>query len=169
MADLPKAGDIAPDFTLPDQDGVPRRLSDYRGSWVVLFFYPKDDTPGCTREACNFRDRHTELQDMGATVLGLSVDPVRRHAKFAAKYDLPFTLLADEGRTVVRDYGVWGEKRFMGRIFDGINRVSVLIDPEGRIAKVYPKVKPAAHTEEVIADLEALTAERAKQTADSGA
>jgi thioredoxin-dependent peroxiredoxin len=147
-------GDVAPDFTLPDQTGVERRLSDYRGNWVVIFFYPKDDTPGCTREACNFRDRHDELRRLGATVLGISVDPVRRHQKFIDKYDLPFTLLSDEEKSVVRLYGVWGEKRFMGRLFDGTHRVSFLIDPEGRIARVYPKVKPDTHTDEVIRDLE---------------
>ena len=168
MADLLQVGDIAPDFTLPDQNGELRRLSEYRGKWVVLFFYPKDDTPGCTKEACNFRDRHSELQDLGATVLGLSVDPVKRHAKFAEKYDLPFTLLSDEEQTVVREYGVWGEKRFMGRVFDGLNRVSVLIDPDGKVAKVYPKVKPDEHTAEVIADLEALAAERPEQIVVSG-
>ena len=161
MAITLQPGDDAPGFTLPDQNGAAHSLQDYRGGWVVLFFYPKDDTPGCTREACSFRDSHGELQELGATVLGISTDPVSRHKRFAAKYSLPFTLLSDEEKVVVREYGVWGEKRFMGRIFDGLNRVSFLIDPEGRIARVYPKVKPDEHTAQVIADLVALRSERA--------
>lgn len=160
MAITLQPGDAAPEFTLPDQNDTPHTLSEYRGGWVVLFFYPKDDTPGCTREACSFRDRHDELRELGATVIGISVDPVARHARFVSKYALPFTLLSDVDKEVVRAYGVWGEKRFMGRIFDGSHRVSFLIDPEGRIARVYAKVKPDLHTGEVIADLVALGAER---------
>jgi peroxiredoxin Q/BCP len=161
MAVTLQPGDPAPDFTLPDQNGVPHALSDYRGGWVVLFFYPKDDTPGCTREACSFRDRYAEIQALGATVIGISVDPVSRHARFVTKYSLPFTLLSDAEKEIVREYGVWGEKRFMGRVFDGSHRVSFLIDPEGRIARVYPKVKPDQHTEEVIRDLVELQTKRA--------
>jgi len=146
-------GDRAPAFTLKDQKGDKRRLSEFRGRWVLLYFYPKDDTPGCTREACGFRDNHAAIRKMGAEVLGVSVDPVARHGKFAAKYDLPFTLLADEGKEVVGKYGVWGPKKFMGREYEGTHRASFLIDPKGKIAKVYPKVKAASHAEEVLEDL----------------
>lgn len=149
-------GDPAPDFTLPDQHGRPHRLADYRGRWVLIYFYPKDDTPGCTKEACAIRDRFSDFEQQNAAVLGISTDPVRRHKKFAEKYTLPFTLLADENKEVVQLFGAWGRKKFMGREYDGTHRISFLIDPEGRIARIYGKVKPAEHAGEVLNDLESL-------------
>lgn len=151
-----EAGEPAPNFTLPDQEGKTHQLSDYRGRWVLIYFYPKDDTPGCTKEACAIRDNFPSFQGHEAVVLGVSTDSVRSHQKFVTKYELPFTLLADDGKEVVNLYGVWGKKKFMGREYDGTHRVSFLIDPEGKIAKVYPKVKPETHAEEVLHDLEQL-------------
>lgn len=149
---------IAPAFSLSDQEGKVRALKEYRGQWVVLYFYPKDDTPGCTVEACSFRDNFAALKKAGAVVLGVSVDPVKKHAKFVEKYSLPFTLLADEEKRVVELYGVWGKKKFMGREYMGTNRVSFLIDPKGKLAKIYDPVKPAEHVSEVLADIRALSA-----------
>lgn len=154
---MPKVGDKAPDFSLPDQKGEIHSLSDQKGKWVLLYFYPKDDTPGCTKEACEIRDNYSTFKNMGITVFGVSVDPVKKHAKFAEKYDLPFTLLSDENKDVVNAYGVWGKKKFMGREYMGTNRVSFLIDPQGKIAKVYEQVKPAEHATEVLADAKSLT------------
>jgi peroxiredoxin Q/BCP len=150
------AGDRAPEFALPDQNGKVHKLSASKGKWRILYFYPKDDTPGCTKEACAFRDNQTKLKRLGAVILGVSVDPVEKHKKFVDKYELPFTLLSDADKNVVREYGVWGKKKFMGREYMGTNRVSFLIDPRGRIAKVYPKVKPAEHAEEIARDLREL-------------
>lgn len=147
---------IAPDFCLLDQEGKEHTLKQYRGKWVILYFYPKDDTPGCTVEACSFRDNFAALRRSSVVVLGVSVDPVKKHAKFVKKYDLPFTLLADEEKTVVNLYGVWGKKKFMGREYMGINRVSFLIDPKGKLIKIYDPVKPAEHVEEVLSDMESL-------------
>ncbi len=138
---------------LPDQDGVSHKLSDYKGQWVLLYFYPKDDTPGCTMEACAIRDNFPAFGKLQAQVFGVSVDPVAKHKKFADKYKLPFTLLSDEDKLVVNAYGVWGKKKFMGREYMGTNRISFLIDPDGNIAKVYEKVKPKEHAEEVLTDL----------------
>ena len=152
-----KAGEMAPTFALPDQDGKTHALAEYRGQWVLLYFYPKDDTEGCTKEACMIRDDFPRFQDLQAVVLGVSVDSVASHKKFAEKYSLPFTLLADESKEVVRAYGVLGLKKFMGREYEGTHRVSFLIDPEGSIAKVYPKVVPSEHAQEVLADLATLT------------
>lgn len=149
---------IAPAFSLPDQNGKMHVLKDYRGGWVVLYFYPKDDTPGCTIEACSFRDNFSALKKIGAVVLGVSIDPVKKHAKFVEKYSLPFTLLSDEEKRIVRLYGVWGKKKFMGREYMGTNRVSFLIDPKGRIAKIYDPVKPAEHVAEVLTDIRELAA-----------
>lgn len=146
----------APDFTLPDQEGVPHALSSYQGKWVLLYFYPKDDTPGCTVEACMLRDEFQDFEKIQAAVLGVSTDSVASHKKFALKYELPFTLLADENKEVVGMYGVFGEKKFMGRTYMGTERTSFLIDPSGNIAKVYGKVKPEIHAAEVLADLKAL-------------
>lgn len=146
----------APEFTLPDQDGKNHSLTDYRGKWVLLYFYPKDDTPGCTIEACTIRDQFADFQNIGAVVLGISTDSVASHKKFATGYNLPFTLLADVNKEVVGAYGVFGEKKFMGRTYMGTSRTSFLISPEGNIAKVYEKVKPESHAAEVIADLKAL-------------
>ncbi len=150
---MPSAGEAAPDFALPDQNGVEHRLSAYRGQWVLLYFYPKDDPPGCTAEACAIRDNLPAFGTLGAQVLGGSVDSVASHARFAAKYGIGFRLLADEGKEVVTLYGVWGKKKFMGREFMGTKRTSFLIDPQGRIAKVYTDLKPDRHAEEVLKDL----------------
>ena len=152
-------GDKAPDFTLPDQEGHMHKLSDYKGDWVLLYFYPKDDTPGCTTEACVLRDRFEDFGEAGITVLGVSADTVKSHAKFVQKHSLPFTLLADEKKEVVALYGVYGEKKFMGREYMGINRVSFLIDPDGIVAKAYAIVKPAPHADEVYEDVKRLKRE----------
>lgn len=152
-------GDIAPLFELADQNGKHHTLKSYQGKWVILFFYPKDDTPGCTKEACAFRDNYSEFQKENITVFGISIDPVSKHEKFVAKYNLPFTLLSDENKEVVESYGVFGEKKFMGKTYMGTNRVSFLINPEGKIAKIYPKVKPVEHAEEVLKDYKNLALE----------
>lgn len=151
-----KKGHKAPDFTLPDQKGKEHSLSDYRGKWVLVYFYPKDDTPGCTTEACTLQDNRTKYSRQKAVILGISPDGVESHSSFARKFGLKFTLLADEDRKVVRRYGVWGQKKFMGREYEGVHRVSFLVDPDGRIAKVYPDVKPAEHADEVLEDIKAL-------------
>ena len=156
MNTFPQAGTLAPDFSLPDQNGVSRTLSSYRGHLVVLYFYPKDDTPGCTKEACRFRDGYADFTAAGIIVLGVSVDTVKKHAKFAEKYTLPFLLLADEDRIVVELYGVWAKKKFMGREYMGILRTTFLIDQEGKIAKVYENVKPEDHAGEVLRDVKQL-------------
>jgi len=148
-----KLGDKAPAFTLPDQKGKMHSLKDYKGKWVLIYFYPKDDTPGCTKEACAIRDNYPKFKKLKIQVFGVSADKVAKHEKFADKYDLPFTLLSDEEKTMIKDYGVWGKKKFMGREYMGINRMSFLIDDKGKIAKVYPKVKPADHAEEVLEDI----------------
>ncbi len=153
-----KVGQKAPGFHLPDQAGKAHDLKDYAGKWVLLYFYPKDDTPGCTVEACTLRDEFPKFKKMKAVVLGVSADPVKKHAKFAQKYDLPFTLLADEEKKLVNAYGVWAKKKFMGREYMGILRNSYLINPEGKIAKIYEGVKPAQHAEEVLQDLKTLGA-----------
>ncbi len=144
---------MAPAFALPDQEGQQHDLKQYRGSWVLLYFYPKDDTTGCTTEACTIRDQWSQFKKAGLVVLGVSTDSPESHAKFATKYKLPFTLLADVQKEVVNTYGVWGEKKFMGRTYQGTRRQSFLIDPQGRIAKVYEKVKPADHAGEVLRDM----------------
>ena len=143
---------IAPNFTLSDQTGQTHSLSDYKGQWVLLYFYPKDDTPGCTTEACQIRDNFVAFKKAGIVVLGVSCDSVKKHEKFAKKFDLPFTLLADEDKKVVELYGVWGEKKFMGREYVGIRRTSFLIDPNGKIAKVYEQVKADGHATEILKD-----------------
>ncbi|NOT29717.1 MAG: thioredoxin-dependent thiol peroxidase [Planctomycetes bacterium] len=155
MAKL-QPGDAAPDVVLPDQDGNTRKLSELRGKWVLVYFYPRDDTPGCTIEACGLRDAAREYSRAGITVLGISADSSKSHRKFADKFQLSFTLLADEEKSVIRAFGAWGKKKFMGREFDGILRQSFLVDPKGKIAKVYSKVKPEEHAGEVLADMAAL-------------
>ena len=150
---IPTVGTLAPDFTLSDQHGELHTLSDYRGKWVLLYFYPKDDTPGCTIEACTIRDQFQDFKKIDATVLGVSTDSVKSHKKFADAYELPFTLLADEEKEVVGKYGVFGERKFMGRAYMGTVRTSFLIAPTGKIVKVYEKVKPAEHAAEVITDI----------------
>jgi len=149
------AGQRAPEISLPDQDGTTRTLSGLRGKWVLVYFYPRDDTPGCTVEACGVRDAWSQFRKAGIEVFGISADTVKSHKKFAGKFALPFTLLADTDKGVIRAYGSWGKKKFMGREFDGILRQSFLVDPSGKIAKVYPKVKPAEHAAEVLADVAA--------------
>jgi peroxiredoxin Q/BCP len=147
----------APSFNLLDQSGAPHALSDYAGKWVVLYFYPKDMTPGCTVEACNFRDNLGRLTGHGAVVLGVSADSVKRHAKFVDQQSLNFPLLADEDHAVCDAYGVWKRKKFMGREYDGIARTTIIINPVGEIAKQYDDVKVSGHVDEVLKDLEALT------------
>lgn len=155
--EMPKVGTQAPDFTLSDQAGESRTLSTYHGKWVLLYFYPKDNTPGCTIEACAIRDQFKDFTKIDAVVLGVSTDSIESHKKFASAYELPFTLLADTHKDVVGQYGVFGEKKFLGKTYMGTKRASFLIDPKGKIAKVYEKVKPGKHAEEVIADLKVLT------------
>jgi len=147
------AGDLAPDFMLPSDRGGTVRLSDLRGQRVVLFFYPKDDTSGCTREACGFRDALPALAQRNATVLGVSPDPVRSHERFRDKYDLNFPLLADEDHAVAEAYGAWGTKKMYGREYEGVLRSTFIIDASGRIEKAYRKVKPAEHAAEVLAEI----------------
>lgn len=151
-----KPNSKAPAFSLPDQNGHIVKLSDFAGQWVLLYFYPKDDTPGCTKEACGFRDHLPKFNKTKVKVLGVSVDSVKSHRKFADKYGLPFTLLADEDKTVVNKYGVWVEKSMYGRKYLGTARTSFLIDPAGKIVKIYEKVKPEQHPAEVLADLKSL-------------
>ncbi len=146
----------APKFTLLDQDGEKRSLSDYEGKKVLLYFYPKDDTPGCTTEACSFRDRLNELKKFGVQVLGVSCDDVKKHKKFVEKFDLNFPLLADTEKEIVNKYGVWLEKSMYGKKYMGIQRDSFLIDENGVIQKHYEKVKPAEHVDQIIADLKSL-------------
>jgi len=148
---LLKEGDKAPSFTADTSGGGRVSLSDFAGKHVVLYFYPKDDTPGCTKEACAFRDSYQKFVDAGIIVLGVSTDPVKAHDKFVGKYHLPFTLLADPEKRIVNAYGVWGPKSFMGRKYEGTHRVTFLIGPNGRIQKVWPKVKPEEHPNEVLA------------------
>jgi len=150
-----KVGQMAPDFELPDQDGKTHKLSDARGSWTLIYFYPKDDTTGCTKQACGIRDTFPEFQKLHITVFGISVDSVKSHDKFRQKYDLPFTLLADEEKKVVNEYGVWGKKKFMGKEYDGTFRTSFLIDPEGKIAQIFENVNPETHASDVLGFLEA--------------
>jgi peroxiredoxin Q/BCP len=148
-----REGDPAPEFSTLTNGGGRVSLSDFRGKNVVLYFYPKDDTPGCTKEACSFRDHFAEFTQRGVVVLGVSTDSVKAHDKFVDKFKLPFTLLADEDHQIVDAYGVWGEKRFMGRKYMGTHRVTFLINPEGRIQRIWPNVKPDEHVAEVLAAL----------------
>ncbi len=150
---LLEVGDKAPDFKTTDQEGKPVSLADFRGKKVVLYFYPKDDTPGCTKEACAFRDGFADYRKRGIEVLGVSADSEKSHKKFAEKFHLPFRLLADTERKIVKDYGAWGEKSLYGRLFKGIHRITYLIDEKGKIAAVWPKVKPAEHAQEILASL----------------
>ena len=145
-----KEGDKAPAFKASDANGKQVKLSDFGGQKVVLYFYPKDDTPGCTREACSFRDSYAKLTRHGIKVLGVSLDTEASHKKFAAKYDLPFTLLSDTDRSVSEAYGTYGEKKFMGQNYMGLHRMTFLIDEKGRIKKIFNKVKPEGHAEEVL-------------------
>jgi peroxiredoxin Q/BCP len=150
---MPEVNDVAPDFQLATQDGTPLRLSDLRGKSVVLYFYPKDDTPGCTRQACGLRDSWDRIREKGAVVLGVSPDSVAAHVKFRRKYELPFTLLADSDHEVAGLYGVWKEKSRYGRKYWGNERTTFIIDGEGRIRHIFPRVKPEEHAEQVLAAL----------------
>jgi peroxiredoxin Q/BCP len=153
----PAEGDAAPDFTLPDQGGGEVSLAGLRGQWVVLYFYPRADTPGCTTQACGVRDRSDEYAKAGARVLGVSPDEVKAVAKFDDKYDLGFTLLADADHAVAERYGVWAEKSMYGKKYWGVQRSTFLIDPEGKIARVFPKVQPKQHDDLVLGALADLT------------
>ncbi|MCL4785479.1 MAG: thioredoxin-dependent thiol peroxidase [Verrucomicrobia bacterium] len=148
-----KEGDKVPAFTAQTNGGGKVSLSDFKGKNVILYFYPKDDTPGCTKEACGFRDHFSDFKKKGAVLLGVSTDPVKSHDKFAEKFKLPFILLADEDKKIVEAYGAWGQKTFMGRKYLGTHRVTFLIGPDGRIKKIWPKVKPEKHAAEVLAAL----------------
>ncbi|HSV33352.1 MAG TPA: thioredoxin-dependent thiol peroxidase [Pyrinomonadaceae bacterium] len=150
MPGVLKEGDKAPDFTVRDGEGKTVKLKDFRGKKVVLYFYPKDDTPGCTREACAFRDAFGKYKRRGIEVLGVSLDTEASHKKFAAKFDLPFRLLADTDKAISEAYGTYGEKKFMGRKYMGNHRMTFLIDEKGKIKKIFDKVKPDEHAEEVL-------------------
>lgn len=150
---LPQPGQPAPDFTLPSDTGAPVSLSARRGQKVVLFFYPKADTPGCTKEACGFRDSFTAFEKQGVAVFGISPDAVKDEAKFKQKYSLPYPLLADETHAVAEAYGVWGQKKFLGREYMGVLRTTFIIDEAGNIARVFENVKPVGHSAEVLAAL----------------
>ncbi|PZO52847.1 MAG: thioredoxin-dependent thiol peroxidase [Phormidesmis priestleyi] len=151
-------GDTAPDFTLPDADGKLISLSALKGQRIVMFFYPRDNTPGCTKEACAFRDAYSDLRSKAVIVLGISTDDAKSHTKFATKHDLPFPLLVDEGGKVGSLYGCYGPKKMYGKEYMGITRTSFIIGPNRTLEKVYPKVKPEPHVSEVVADIETLTA-----------
>jgi thioredoxin-dependent peroxiredoxin len=146
-------GQLAPDFTLTSDSGDSVRLSSLRGKPVVLYFYPKDDTPGCTRQACGIRDAYGEFEQAGAVVLGVSPDDEASHVEFKEKYGLPFTLLADTGHEVAEEYGVWGEKKYLGRSYMGVSRSTFVIDADGKVKKVMHDVKPDTHADDVLAAL----------------
>ena len=149
-------GTIAPDFKLPDQNEKIHTLSECLGKWVFIYFYPKDDTPGCTTEACDLRDNYARIAQLGVIVYGISPDTVKSHKKFEQKYDLNFSILADSEKNVLEEYGVWKEKSFMGKKYMGVERTSCIINPEGKIVKVYEKVNPKGHVSAVISDLHSL-------------
>src|ERR1039457_7513019 len=148
-----KEGDTAPDFTAATSGGGNISLADFKGKNVILYFYPRDDTPGCTKEACAFRDGFDAFKKKGAVVLGVSTDSTKSHDKFVEKYKLPFTLVSDEDKQIVQAYGAWGQKSFMGRKYQGTYRVTFLIGPDGKIKKIWPAVKPTEHPREVLAAL----------------
>lgn len=154
MDPMPKEGEQAPDFDAPADDGSQVSLGDLRGRKVVLYFYPKDDTPGCTREACEFRDSHEQYREKDAVVLGVSPDTVESHVRFRDKYDLPFRLLADPEHELAKAYGVWGQKSSFGNKYMGIHRTTFVIDEEGRIEKVFRNVKAKGHAEQILAGLD---------------
>lgn len=138
------------DFTLLDQEGIPRQLSTYQGQWIVLYFYPKDDTPGCTKEACTFQENIHEFINKNVTIIGISKDSVLSHKKFAQKYHLSFRLLSDPEKKVIKLYNAWGEKKFMGKTFEGVRRMTYLINPAFEIIKIYEKVHPLTHAREIL-------------------
>lgn len=143
-------GSEAPDFSAPDQDGRIIRLSDFRGKKVILYFYPKDDTPGCTKEACNLRDHYEELTAAGYVILGVSADDVPSHKRFAQKYNLPFSLLADPEKTIIKAYGAWGVKKMYGKEYEGTQRITYIIDEAGRVADVITEVKTEDHAAQIL-------------------
>jgi peroxiredoxin Q/BCP len=145
-----KAGDQAPQFSVENQNGEIRSLSDYSGKKLVIYFYPKDMTPGCTTQSCDLRDNYKKLLSEGNEVIGVSADSAERHVKFIAKHELPFDLLADEDKKMINDYGVWGLKKFMGKEYDGIHRTTFLIDADGIITDIIEKVKTKVHTEQIL-------------------
>ena len=145
-----KIGDAAPSFEAKDQDGNRIKLEDYKGKKVVIYFYPKDDTPGCTAQACNIRDNYDAILKEGITILGVSGDGEKMHQKFITKYELPFTLIADEEKEVINTYGVWGEKKFMGRMYDGIHRTTFLLDEDHSIVGIIEKPKTKEHAQEIL-------------------
>jgi peroxiredoxin Q/BCP len=147
------AGSPAPEFEMPDDTNVMRKLSDFRGKNVVLYFYPADDTSGCTKEACNFRDDYSAYEKAGIVILGVSPDDVQSHTKFKTKYQLPFPLLVDAGHKVCDVYGVWGPKKFLGKSYEGVLRTTFLIDGNGNIVRVFENVRPAEHSAEVLSAL----------------
>jgi peroxiredoxin Q/BCP len=157
---MPTAGDLAPEVALPDDHGVVHTLAERRGSWTVVYFYPKDDTPGCTTEACGFRDLHGELDGLDAQIWGISPDGAGSHAAFRARYGLPFTLLSDEDHAAAEAYGAWGEKTNYGKTYMGIIRSSFLVDPDGKVAKAWPSVKADGHAEQVLGALREAQAAR---------
>lgn len=149
-----KENEKAPDFTAKDQNGNTIKLSDFKGKKVILYFYPKDNTPGCTKEACDFRDNYADLTKQGFEVIGVSPDDEKSHQKFIDKFDLPFTLIADTDQKVCNAYGVWGEKKFMGKVYDGVHRTTFIIDESGNIEKILKKVDTKASTKQVMEALE---------------
>ena len=157
-----KVGKKAPLFKLADQDGKIHTLKDYAGKWILIYFYPKDDTPGCTKEACMITEVYKDFKRQGVVVMGVSKDSVKSHKKFADKYNLPFTLLSDESTEMIQKYGVWGEKKMRGKTYLGTHRVSYLVSPDGLIAKVYPDVDPANHALELLADIKNFKKEERK-------
>ena len=146
----------ATNFELPDESGLIHKLEDYKGKWIVLYFYPKDDTPGCTKEACNFRDALAELKEYGVVILGVSKDSIKSHKKFSEKYHLTFPILSDESTEIIKAYNAWGEKKFMGHEFEGVLRKTFLINPAGEIAKEYDKVDVTKHAQEIFEDVKCL-------------
>ena len=155
---IPEAGDLAPEIALPDETGAVHRLADQRGRWTIVYFYPKDDTPGCTVEACEFRDANDTIHERGADVWGISPQGAQSKRAFREKFGLPFLLLADADHAVADAYGSWVEKQNYGRTYMGVARTTFLVDPDGRIARTWPKVKPEGHAAEVIAALDAAQA-----------
>ncbi len=153
-----KIGDAAPDFSAPDQYGKVRTLGEFNGSWLLLYFYPKDGTDGCTMEACELRDSMNDLRALGVSIVGVSADNEESHKKFSESYALSFPLLADTNKKIIESYGVWGEKTAPGKTYMGLLRTTFVIDPDGIIQKVYEKVKPDGHAEEILKDIKAIKA-----------
>jgi peroxiredoxin Q/BCP len=153
--EIPKVGQKAPGFDLLTDGDQRLKLTDLKGQWVALYFYPKDDTPGCTKEACGLRDDYAAFEQAGVRILGVSPDSPASHRKFKEKYNLPFTLLSDDGHKLCDRYGVWGAKKFVGKEYMGVLRTTFLIDPEGKIARVFENVKPEGHSQEILSALQA--------------